>query len=225
MTPERLARIRAVLACRQPDLTVLTDHVHKGRNLSAILRNCDAMGVGQVHAVYPEDDFDPFTGTTAGSHRWVETRVHRSAAEAVASLRNEGFRVFAAHMSPRSRDYRQADFVAPTAILLGAERWGVEDAVLREVDGELHIPMLGMTESLNVSVACALILMEARRQREVAGMYDDCRLDAREYNRLMVEWGHQSVARFCQARDLPYPWLDENGDIPPAEREKLKSGT
>lgn len=224
MTPERLQRIRRVLHHRQPDLTLITDHVHKGRNLSAILRNCDAMGVGYVHAVYPRLDYDPFTGTSAGSHRWVETRVHARVADAVTAVRGQGMRVYAAHLSDRAVDYRDMDYTRPCAVMLGAEKWGVSEEALADVDGEIFVPMLGMTASLNVSVACALILMEARRQRESAGLYDQCRLDAGEYNRLMVEWGHQSVARYCRSRNLPYPELDEEGEIPASERERLRRG-
>ena len=209
---------------RQPDLTVITDFVHKERNLSAILRNCDAVGIGTVHAVLDAETFRAFRGTAAGSHKWVETRPHAAVEEAIDAVRANGYRVYAAHLSDRSRDFREVDYRRPSAIVLGAEKWGASDVALSRVDGEIFIPMFGMTESFNVSVACAIILMEARRQREEAGLYNHPRLSPEEYNRLLVEWGHASIARFCKSRKLDYPRLDSNGEVPPAERERLRQG-
>ena len=222
MTPERLARLKAVLNRRQPDLAVITDFVNKGRNLSAILRNCDAAGIGHIHAVLTEEMFRAFRGTAAGSHKWVETHAHDNVGAAITAARRRGMKVYAANLSPRAVDYRTLDYCQPFALLLGAERDGVSGEALSRVDGEVYIPMFGMVESFNVAVASAIILMEARRQREEAGLYDSCRLDDEEYNRLMVEWGQTAIARFCRAKGLAYPRLDDNGDIPAAERERLK---
>ena len=222
MTPERLLRLKSVLNHRQPDLTVITDFVNKERNLSAILRNCDAVGIGRVHSVMSKPMFRAFRKTAAGSHKWVETAPYSDISAAIGTVKGQGFRVYAAHLSEKAVDFRKVDYSGPCALLLGAEKMGVSERALELVDQQVYVPMYGMTESLNVSVACAVILMEARRQREARGMYDHCRLDDTEYNRLMVEWGQASIARFCQARGIAYPVLDDNGDVPPQERERLK---
>ena len=152
----------------------------------------------------------------------METRPHATVQDAIRHVRELGCRVYAAHLSDNAVDYRDVDYSNPCAVLFGAEKKGVSNDALALVDREISIPMYGMTESFNVSVACALILMEGRRQREGRGLYDACRLEPAEYNRLMVEWGQPYVARFCRAKGIPYPVLDDNGDVPPTERERLK---
>lgn len=110
-------------------------------------------------------------------------------------------------------DYREVDYTQPTALLLGTELFGVSEAALEFADRRVMIPMEGMTQSLNVSVACSLVLYEAQRQRSAAGMYDLPRLDAETRERLRFEWLHPKLAAFCRARDLPYPKLDREGEL------------
>ncbi|GIX29569.1 MAG: tRNA (guanosine(18)-2'-O)-methyltransferase [Porticoccaceae bacterium] len=222
VTPRRLARIRAVLERRQPDLTVVADRVHKPHNLAAILRTCDGVGVGRVHAVAPDPAaLSPCPETAAGSHRWVEVVRHDTVAAAIAAVRAAGMAVWAVHLSPRAVDFREVDYTRPAALLVGAEKQGPSDEAVAAADGEVVIPMFGMVESFNVSVACALVLMEARSQRERAGLYDRRRLSDEEYHRLLVEWAHPAVARFCRRRGLPYPPLEPDGSLSPEVWRRL----
>lgn len=227
MTPQRSARLRAVLARRQPDLTLVTDFVNKQRNLSAIVRNCDAAGVMQLHAVLGEQDYRAYRGTAMGSHRWVEVIRHDSAVDAIAELQSRGHQVVAAHLGEGARDYREVDYRRPTAVLMGAERRGVSAAARAAVDGFITVPMMGMVESYNVSVASGIILAEAQRQRAEAGLYDHCRIDAETYQRLLFEWAHPVVREFCQQRGLAYPPLDADGEIiaPSAWYAAVRAGT
>ncbi len=213
MTPERFNKILRVLNSRQPDLTVITDEVHKGQNLSAIIRTCDAVGIHRVHAVYREGTFRAHTGTAMGSHKWVETLVHRDIVTPLRSLREQGFQVLAAHFDARATDYREVDYTRPTALLLGAEKWGVSHRALEQVDGSVIVPMMGMAESFNVSVAGAIILAEARRQREAAGLYSQRRLPEEAYRKLLFEWCQPVIARYCRLNQLPYPELDDTGHL------------
>ncbi|WP_116368635.1 tRNA (guanosine(18)-2'-O)-methyltransferase TrmH [Parahaliea mediterranea] len=213
MTPERSARLRAVLAQRQPDLTLVTDFVNKQRNLSAIVRNCDAAGIMQLHAVLGEEDYRAFRGTAMGSHRWVQVRRHASAEDAIGGLQAEGFQVLAAHLGEGARDYRAVDYCRPTAILLGAERRGVSVAAQTRVDGFITVPMMGMVESFNVSVASGIILAEAQRQRSAAGLYDQRRIDDATYHRLLFEWAYPDLRDYCEQRGLAYPPIDEAGEL------------
>ena len=121
MTPERIARLRGVLDRRQPDLTVITDFVHKQRNTSAIVRNADAVGIPAVHAVVPKREYKAFRGTAMGSHQWVKVHRHESLEEAVAAVRAQEMQVVAAHLADDARDYREVDYTKPTAIMLGAD--------------------------------------------------------------------------------------------------------
>jgi tRNA (guanosine-2'-O-)-methyltransferase len=213
MTPERFQRISAVLKRRQPDLTVITDEVHKGRNLSAIIRSCDAVGVDRVHCVAPEKGFRPYRGTSLGTHKWVEVMLHETVEQPVEQLKTQGFQVVAAHLSDSAVDYRQIDYTRPTALLMGAEREGVSLRASQQATRHIVIPMLGMVESLNVSVACAVILLEAQRQRQLAGMYNTQRLCGDEYQRRFFQWAHPHIAEYCDQRRLPYPPVREDGEL------------
>ena len=213
MTPERIARLRQVLDCRQPDLTVVTDFVHKQRNLSAIVRNCDAVGVMDVHAVIGDEDYRSYRGTAVGSQRWVRVRRYRELGPALEPLLAQGYQVVAAQLGASSVDYRQLDYTRPTALLLGAERDGVSEVGQRRATHSVTVPMVGMVESFNVSVAAGIILAEVHRQREQAGLYQGPRMEATLYQRLFFEWGHPVVRDFCRERGLAYPALDDEGEI------------
>ena len=149
-----------------------------------------------------------------GSQKWVKTEVHREITEPIERLQRQGFQVFAAHCDEGSAmDYREVDYTRPTALVLGAEKRGVSGPALDIVDGCVVVPMMGMSESYNVSVACAIILAEAQRQRAIAGLYRQCRLPDEEYHRLLFEWCQPVIARFCRARDLAYPELHDTGHL------------
>jgi len=219
MTPERYEKILRVLHRRQPTLTVLLDEVNKPHNLSAIVRTCDAVGVLEAHAAAPRGGqlatFEGQTyGATSGSaHKWVPVRAHADAITAVGELQGRGFQVLATHLSQRSVDYREPDYTRPTCVLLGAEKWGVSDEAAEAADANIVIPMLGMVQSLNVSVAAATILFEAQRQRLAAGMYGQPQLAPAELARLAFEWGYPDLAPSYRERGEAYPALDEAGQI------------
>jgi tRNA (guanosine-2'-O-)-methyltransferase len=213
MTPERFHRLRAVLDRRQPDLTVLMDNVHKVHNFSAIVRSCDAVGAFEAHAVWPHRELIARHGTASGANKWVRIHTHECMADAVAELKGRGMRIYAAHLSAQAVDFRSVDYTRPTAILLGAELEGVSREAQELADGHIIIPMLGMVESLNVSVAAATVLYEAQRQRMAAGMYDRPRLDGELYRHTLFEWAHPRIAGYCRRHGLPYPELDEDGEI------------
>ena len=120
MQPDRFHRLKAVLARRQPDLTVLMDQVNKAHNFSAILRSCDAVGVLEAHVVSPEGGLDVHHATSGGTKKWVAVREHADVASAVSHLKSAGFTVLAAHVDAEARDYRDVDFTRPTALVLGS---------------------------------------------------------------------------------------------------------
>lgn len=215
MSASRLARMRATLDRRQPDLRVLLDGVHKTHNVSAILRTCDAVGVARAHAVWPRERFRVNRQCSAGAGQWVDVVTHGDVAEAVTELREAGYRIFAAHLSGRAVDFRSVDYTRPCAVLMGAELWGVSETAAELADEHVLIPMAGLGASLNVSVAAAVILFEAQRQRALAGMYGTPRLEPEDYRRTLFEWLHPRVAEHCRERGLPYPPLDEDGHVLP----------
>ena len=192
-------------------MTVLAEDIHKPHNISAIVRTCDAVGIYKIHAVTYGDEFPRNAMAAAGSAKWVDLETHNSMPEAIVKLKENGFYLIAAHLSERAVDYREVDYTRPFALALGSELTGVSEETAAAVDIHVQIPMRGMVESLNVSVANAIILYEAARQRETAAMYGSNNLTADEYNRVLFEWAYPDIARRCREKRVPYPALDEDG--------------
>jgi tRNA (guanosine-2'-O-)-methyltransferase len=213
MTGRRRRLIDTVLAQRQPDLTVLAEQLHKPRNLSAIVRTCDAVGIGEVHAVPGEAGLSVHWNTSQGAEKWVRVRSHDDMEAACAHLRGRGLQLVAANLSDKAIDYREIDYTVPTALVVGTELFGVSAEALKQADRQVMVPMRGMTRSLNVSVACAIVLYEAMRQREAAGLYGERELDPGLRERLRFEWMHPAVARYCLENGIEYPALDADGEV------------
>lgn len=215
MTPQRYARIREMLTCRQPDLTVCMEQVHKPHNVSAVIRTADAVGVHQIHAVWPSSRMKTLVSSAAGSNSWVDVKTHRTIHDAVNHLKSSGMQVLATHLSAQSVDFREIDYTLPTCILLGQEKTGITAEALALADRDIIIPMAGMVQSLNVSVASALILYEAQRQRQIAGMYqrDNSPLSEEDQQRLLFEGGYPVLARVAKRKGLPRPYIDHQGQV------------
>ena len=213
MTPERFKKLTTVLQRRQLDLSVVMDKVHKGHNLSAVIRTCDAVGVHNVHAVTPDPGVRTSKDITSGSGKWLKLHRHHDISSAVAAVKNQNMRVYAAHLSNSARDFREIDFTQPSAIMLGTELFGVSENGLDLADEHIIIPMLGMIDSLNVSVAAALILFEAQRQRLAAGIYDQQQLTQSDFANTLFEWSHPKLAEFYKRKGLVYPALNEDGEV------------
>lgn len=205
--------MRAVLERRQPDLTVLMEQVNKSHNFSAILRNCEAVGVLKAHAVLPEKGIELHHHTSAGTTKWVAVEVHAHVTAAVDQLHREGFSILAAHPTVEAKDYRKVDLTRPVAIMVGAELDGISEEGLALADETVAIPMAGMVRSLNVSVATALLLFEAQRQRDEAGLYETSRLPDATFRRLLFEWAYPEIAEVLRKKGEPYPALSRDGEI------------
>lgn len=212
-TPQRFHRVRAVLDRRQPDLTILLEDVQVPRNLAAIMRSLDAVGGLEAHAVWPGGRLQISRPASGGNRKWIKVRKHRTLAAALAALQEEGFRVLAAHPTDDAPGFREIDYLRPFALLLGNEDLGVTADALSGADELVTIPMMGMGTSLNVSVAAALILFEAQRQRAAAGFYDAPRLDPESHARLLFEGVYPKLAALCRKRGLAYPRLGPEGEI------------
>ncbi|GAB5381426.1 MAG: tRNA (guanosine(18)-2'-O)-methyltransferase TrmH [Aliiglaciecola sp.] len=213
MSPERYAKIRQILSKRQTSLTVLMEQVHKSHNVSAVVRSCDAVGVHQVHAVWDDETERLRGGTAMGSQNWVYMKTHEGISQAVSHLKAQNMQVLVTHLSDEAVDFREIDYTKPTAIILGQEKYGATEQAIELADQDIVIPMVGMVQSLNVSVAAALVLYEAQRQREIAGMYDQQQLDEADCQKMLFEGGYPKFRHMCDRKNLPYPQIDENGQI------------
>jgi tRNA (guanosine-2'-O-)-methyltransferase len=177
ITPERVARIGEVAARRQLDLTIILENVHDPHNIGAVLRSCDAVGVREIFVLYTEPQLTEERlkvgkRTSAGARKWVDIHYYRDVQACFELVRSRYQRILSAMPSDEAMGLWALDLLQPTALLLGNERDGISPAARALCDGDFVIPMAGMARSLNISVACAVSLYEAFRQRQVAGYYD-----------------------------------------------------
>lgn len=217
MSPERNARIQQLLATRQSDLTVCMEEVHKPHNVAAIVRTCDAVGVHEINGVWSEDNAVR-KGTSVGSNVWVKNKAHTSIGDAVSDFKQRGMQVLVTNLSDKAVDFRRVDYTRPTAIILGQEKTGATPEAIALADTDIIIPMVGMVQSLNVSVAAAVVLYEAQRQREAAGMYQTSNLPEDERQRVLFEGGFPKLQEICIRKNLPYPHVNDEGEIEADER-------
>jgi tRNA (guanosine-2'-O-)-methyltransferase len=213
MTPERFAKLRQALLRRQPDLTVLADSVNKSHNVSALLRSADAVGILGIHGISTTGAMRRHHMIAGGVHNWVDLTLHPSSEAALAALHADGWQLVAAHASADARDFREIDYTAKVAIILGAELVGPSPAALAQADVHVAIPMHGLGASVNVSVAGAVILFEAQRQRLAAGLYAESRLTPDQFDRTLFEWCYPDIARRCRELGRTYPRLTADGTL------------
>lgn len=208
MTPERYYKIKAVLDKRQPDLTVLMENVNKSHNLAAIIRSCDAVGILDAHAVSRFESIRMRQKAASGSSKWVRLHLHSTIESAIKVLKSTGHQIVAVHVDPAATDFREIDYCKPTVLLMGEELEGLTDRAIKQADACIKIPMAGMVQSLNVSVATALILYQALTQRQSAGLYNTCRLEKRVYQELFFEWAYPRIAKTLKLNGQTYPFVE-----------------
>ncbi len=213
--PRRFQRIKNVLNSRMEDLTVLIEGVNKPHNLSAIIRTCDAAGVFQANFICDHNKVKTFNSTAQGSQKWVKLKNHESYLKATNALKKEGFKLYGTSLSENSIDYRDLDFTKNTCFVLGAEKWGLSKELNAQVDESIYIPMNGMVQSLNVSVAGAILLFEAIRQRKNKDLIPSSGegVNQEEYKKTLFEWTYPELIDFYKKSNKDYPCLNKDGEI------------
>ena len=213
--PRRFERIKNVLNCRMKNLTVLVEAVNKPHNLSAILRTCDAAGVFEANFISEKDKVKTFNSTAQGSQKWVKLNNHETTISAVSELKKKGFKLYGTTLNERSTDYRNFNYSENTCFVLGAEKWGLSDQLISKVDESIFIPMSGMVQSLNVSVAASILLFEAIRQRKSKSLLPlkGEGLSAEEYEKTLFEWSYPELASIYRKSGNKYPKINQYGEI------------
>lgn len=191
MTPERYQRLTHVLDKRQPDLTVILENVFDPHNVSAVMRTCDAVGIQEIfilnNRIPPQKKWGLKSSSTASL--WLTIHQFTDAAACFASVRKKYKKIYAAYLNENAVGLYSLDLTSPVALLFGNETLGVSDECRSYTDGDFIIPQVGIIKSLNISVACAVTLYEAFRQKNNQGHYDTCRMGETERNEVKEKWG------------------------------------
>ena len=192
MTPERKARINNALNHRQPDITVILENVHDPHNISAVMRTCDAIGIQELFVLNTKIARHAKFGkkSSASAAGWLTIHQFNDTEACFKEVRKKYNKVYATHLGERAYSLYELNLVEPVALVFGNEHAGVTEECLAHCDGNFIIPQVGMVKSLNISVACAVTLYEAFRQREITGYYSgERRLPEAQWQALSEKWG------------------------------------
>jgi tRNA (guanosine-2'-O-)-methyltransferase len=194
MTSERRQKIESVLARRQNDITVVLENVSDPHNISAVMRSCDAVGIQDIHVLNTRIPRHKKWGSRSSSSadKWLTVHQHDNIGECISVLRKKYDLILTTHLSGNAVSLYQLDLTRSIALVFGNEHDGVSDEIRDLSDGNFIIPQVGMIRSLNISVACAVTLYEASRQKWLAGHYNQQKLTEREYSILSKQWGHNN---------------------------------
>ena len=191
MTPERAEKINRVLSHRQGGLVMVMENVHDPHNISAVMRTCDAVGVQDLFVLTTVAPSYKRFGkkSSASAEGWLTIHRYDDTAKCMAAVRERCDKIYATHLGVTSHSLYDLDLTQRVAVVFGNEHAGVTDECLRYCDGNFIIPQVGMVQSLNISVACAITLYEAFRQRQHAGFYNGTSgLSAEQVSSLSKEW-------------------------------------
>jgi tRNA (guanosine-2'-O-)-methyltransferase len=195
MTPEREERIVQVLDKRQNDITVVLENVFDPHNISAVMRTCDAIGVQDIYILNTRIPIHKKWGAKSSSSadKWLTIHQYTNAAECFTALRKRYDRIFTTHLSSDAVSLYEMDLTGPVALVFGNEHAGVSEEIRALSDGNFIIPQVGIIKSLNISVACAVSLYEAYRQKAAAGHYNRRSLPEQPYKELLKKWSRGQV--------------------------------
>lgn len=222
LSPERIARVEAVLDARLVSLVTMIEDLYDPHNGAAAIRSTEALGLQEFHAIEPERRFQAVKGITRGCHRWIDLVRWSDAPAAIGALRARGFRVLATAPDAPD-DVESVDVSTPVAVLFGNEHSGVTDAARAACDGAVSIAMFGFTESFNLSVSVALVMSRlAARRRALLGARGDLPPDRRDH--LRARW---YALRIRAAIGIVERYVSERTHaavaVEPRSRENLES--
>ena len=194
MTPERKEKLLRVLHNRQSDLAVVMENVHDPHNISAVMRTCDAVGIQDIYILNTKIPRHEKFGAKSSSSaaKWLTVHQYDNAQDCFAALRKRYRKILTTHLSSDAVSLYQIDFTEPIALVFGNEHAGVSDEIRALADGNFIIPQMGIIQSLNISVACAVSIYEAYRQKKIAGHYDQPSMSADRQLQLLAEWGFEA---------------------------------
>ena len=194
VSEERLNKMRKILQTRQDTLRVFMDYVYSPHNLSAIVRTCDAVNIGKLYYRH-QKKVKLNKEITMGAHKWFFHEYVDDIEKFYQDIKEKGYQVVVTLLDEDTIDFREVDYTKPTLIVLGNEVDGASEVSIKYADKKVIIPMYGMSQSLNVSVANAVILYEAQRQRSLKGMYDTPQLSEEVIEKTLKKWAYEDIIK------------------------------
>ncbi len=169
-TEERIRTFKNHIANSQNDLTVLLENVHDKHNIGAVIRSCDAVGIREIYILYTDPRLqkryeEVGISSSTGVVKWIKIHYYEDLTACILALRNKYERIIGTHLNSEATSLYTLDFNVSSVIAFGNEHEGLTKDVLSHCDTNMIIPQFGMVQSLNISVACAVTLFEACRQR------------------------------------------------------------
>jgi len=192
VSEERLEKMKQLLNTRQDNLRVFMDYVYSPHNLAAIVRTCDAVNIGKLYYRH-QKKVKLNNEITMGAHKWIFNEYIENIENFYKQIKNEGYQVIVTLLDDEAVDFREVDYTKPTLIVLGNEVDGASDISIKYADKKVIIPMYGMSQSLNVSVANGVILYEAQRQRSIKGMYETPQLSEEIIKNTIQKWAYEDI--------------------------------
>jgi len=201
---ERLNKMKEILYSRQKDLIVFLDNVYSNHNISAIIRTCDSVNVGKLYYRHSKNQ-KLNDNITMGSHKWVFNEYVEDVTKFYETKKD--YQILVTDFED-SIDYTEVDYTKPTLIVFGNEVEGVSEISKKYATQKIKIPMYGMAQSLNVSVASGIILYEAHRQRALKNMYNIKQLDDEVISKTLKKWAYDDIIE----KELKRPRQKQNLD-------------
>jgi tRNA (guanosine-2'-O-)-methyltransferase len=191
MTPERYNRMLSVIKNRQTNLTVVMENVNDPHNISAVMRTCDAVGIQDLYILNTKIAKHDYFGVKSSSSaaKWLTVHQFTNVADCFEALRKNYNKIFTTHLSSDAVSLYELDFTDSVALVFGNEHDGVSEETIAMSDGNFIIPQLGFIQSLNISVACAVSIYEAHRQKMAAGHYLEQSMTKERQDALLRDWG------------------------------------
>ena len=172
---------------------MIMEHVHDPHNISAVMRSCDAVGIAEIYVIpeLAEREYRFGNRSSASALKWVETHTFEDVESCYAAVREKYSQILTTHLSKDAKSIYDADLSGSLALVFGNEKYGVTEKAVELADGNLIIPQVGMIQSLNISVACAVTLYETYRQRSVKGLYDQATLTSAQEAEMFELWSNK----------------------------------
>ena len=196
LSPEREKKLRAAVKKRQPNITVILENVYDRHNIAAVIRTAEMIGICEIYVLYSEknvEEIEISKRSSGGAKKWVDIHLYNDLDACFKKVRTKYEKIYATHLGKSAVSIYDLDMSSSVALLFGNENKGLTEEALNYADGNMLIPQAGMSQSLNVSVACAVTLYEAYRQRNVKGYYEN--------NPLMTEAKQQELYGYYLERN------------------------